>query len=586
MVESTIRLPFPAYGHASRKGGSSHDSGWLVRHLTSIDHTLKVGVRLTDRVSDLPLEPSMSSSITATESALIDSIRPRLHPKLKPLFDESSRCLPILQSTCQQILDDAGQQSTPDNLLHVISRDHGLTCKVLQVANSIAYSPQQTISAIPHAVSWLGLDTVRALVAAAHLVEQLQHWPARQQELRNLIAKSLVSATYANEFGAAINYPQPGQLFTAALLYAIGDLAIAYQDPDLFESLQAISRNTKHRADRVSQETRLIGVPRLSLARALARLWKLPDNLVDLFDSAGELQAGHWQSAPQTYRGLVVGSIQLVDVMTGSGSATAVEEAKRTLRLGSGLSSARFADVMVQAMDRGLQLTRSMGLVVDQFCDSSATSNGHSLTEPTALSSSSANPSRQDQACAPQRGSPARDEPAAPIRSNPLKTLQAFQDSLQSAKDLNSLLGIFVRSLHHDAGLDRVGLALLNPSDSDLLVGRLALGVAPPAPYLSSLSGSLSREHPFFLSILKRVDPLLVPRFSDQPAGTIKQDFLDVWHPASAILAPLRVGVRPIGLVYCDRISSCLPVQAQDYQAFQLFLSQTTLGMNRLAGIL
>jgi len=156
----------------------------------------------------------MTSSGAATESALIDRIRPRLHHKLRLLFDESSRCLPILQSTCQQILNHVGPQSSAVSLAQVISHDHGLTCKVLQVANSIAYSPQQTIVSIPHAVSWLGLDTVSSLVAAAHLVEQLQHWPVRQQEFRTLIAKSLISATYASELGVAIGYPQPGQLFT------------------------------------------------------------------------------------------------------------------------------------------------------------------------------------------------------------------------------------------------------------------------------------------------------------------------------------------------------------------------------------
>ena len=46
----------------------------------------------------------MSSLSTAVESALVESIRPRLHQKLKPLFDQSNRCLPILQSTCQQIM--------------------------------------------------------------------------------------------------------------------------------------------------------------------------------------------------------------------------------------------------------------------------------------------------------------------------------------------------------------------------------------------------------------------------------------------------------------------------------------------------
>ena len=522
----------------------------------------------------------------ATESTLIDSIRPRLRPKLKPLFDESGRCLPILQSTCQQILNDAAPQSTPDNLIQVISRDHGLTCKVLQVANSIAYSPRQTISAIPRAVSWLGLDTVRALVAAAHLVEQLQHWPARQQELRTLIAKSLVSATYANELGTALNYPQPSQLFTAALLYSIGDLAIAYQDPDLFEALQAISRESKQPAERISQETRLIGIPRLTLARALARLWKLPDHLVELFDGAGEMPVGRWQSPPQTYRGLVVGSIRLVDAITNSDSSMAVEEAKRALQLGSGLSSGRFTDLMVQAMDRGLQLTRSMGLVVDPHHDPLGLLNGQNSPESPALQPSTKTIAREDHVPIPQKAPPIQDESSVPIRNNPFETLQVFQNSLQRAVDLNSLLGMFIQSLHRDAGLGRVGLALLNPNDSDLLVGTSALGVTPLAPYLSALSGSLSREHPFFLSILKRVDPLLVPNLSDQPTGSLKQEFLDVWHPTSAILAPLRVGVKPVGFVYCDRGRGRPPMQPQDYQAFQLFFVQTTLAMNRLAGIL
>ena len=59
-----------------------------------------------------------------------------------------------------------------------------------------------------------------------------------------------------------------------------------------------------------------------------------------------------------------------------------------------------------------------------------------------------------------------------------------------------------------------------------------------------------------------------------------------MWKPMSAIVAPLRVGAKPIGLIYCDRATSCQPVGSQDYQALQLFFAQTTLGLNRLAGIL
>lgn len=523
----------------------------------------------------------MTPSSATTESAFIDSIRPRLHLKLRPLLDESRSCLPILQSTCQQILNHMGPQSNAVSLGRVISRDHGLTCKVLQVANSIAYSPQQTIVSVPHAVSWLGLDTVRSLVAAAHLVEQLQHWPVRQQEFRTLIAKSLVSATYASELGMAIGYPQPGQLFTGALLCSIGDLAIAYQDPDLFLSLQAISKKTKRPSECVLQETQLIGVPRLALAQALAHMWKLPDDLIELFRHPEELPMEHWQSGLHTYRGIVVGSIRLVEMLTGHAPRIAIEEAKKTLQLGSGLSSGPFADLMIRAMDRGRQLIRSMGLAIDSSDEATSPSHEQNATASIPHPSFIKPTVGKDQAVAP-----AQDKPAPPIQAKPLETLQAFQDSLQAAKDLNGLLGTFVQSLHRDAGFDRVGLALLKQNDSDLLAGRLVFGVTPPAPYLQSLSGSLSREHRFFLTILKRVDPLLVPNFSDQLTGTLKENFLDVWKPISAIVAPLRVGARPIGLIYCDHATSNQPVLPQDYQAFQLFFAQATLGLNRLAGIL
>jgi len=209
----------------------------------------------------------MTSLGTATASPLIASIRPRLHRNLVPLFDESSCCLPILRSTCQNILHHMDPHSNAANLAQVISQDHGLTCKVLQAANSIAYSPQQTISSVPHAVSWLGHDTIRGLVAAAHLLEQLQHWPTRQKEFQALIAKSLLSATFANELGVSTRYPQSNQLFTSALLYLIRDLAIAYQDPDLFEALGGTSRKFTNPDTRVLQENRLIGIPRLTLLK-------------------------------------------------------------------------------------------------------------------------------------------------------------------------------------------------------------------------------------------------------------------------------------------------------------------------------
>ena len=141
--------------------------------------------------------------------------------QLRPLFDPQANSIPALRATCQKILNISGDTSSPDSLAQVVSRDPGLTCKVLQIANGIAYSPQHTITSVTHAVSWLGLDTVRTLVATVQLLENHSD---RQPVLSRLIAKALFAATHASELGVAMNYPQPGQLFSAALLFSFADL--------------------------------------------------------------------------------------------------------------------------------------------------------------------------------------------------------------------------------------------------------------------------------------------------------------------------------------------------------------------------
>lgn len=513
----------------------------------------------------MPLQP------IASDSALAESLRPRLHRTLQPLFDQASPCLPALEKTCQKILSLTGGLTGADRLAQIISRDPALTCRVLQISNSIAYSPQQVITSVPHAVSWLGLDTVRSIVTASQLVEQLNEWPNRQQIVSGVIARALVAAVHANELGMALEYPSLSQLFSSTLLYSIGDLAIANQAPELYQSFRRLPAQTP--AARVLEETQLFGAPRLRIAQALAQMWALPPFLVELFSIEGNQPQERWGTSHSMFLGLVTGSAALIEAMTGPCSPATMEAAKRGLLTGTGLPSHSFGDILVRALDRGKQLVHAAGLTFDLWGDPVGAAEIRPIPAPpsTALSTTAA--------------ASLKHGPAA-IETNPLETLQALQTALREAKDLNSLLSTLVTALHRDGGFTRVALALLNPNDSDQMIGRLLLGVDQPAPFLSSLSGSLSKDHSHFLSLLKRSEPTLIEDFTIPMGEPINPAFLRIWNPGSAILAPLRVGTRPIGMIYCDRGPLPGQVQAKEYQAFQLFFSQTTLSMNRLAGIL
>jgi len=507
---------------------------------------------------------------TTVAPVLAQNVRPLLHEKLAPLFDQTNPCLPALEKTCQKILSLAGTMTGADQLAAVISRDPGLTCKVLQVSNSIAYSPQHVISSVPHAVTWLGLDTVRSMVTVMQLVEQLREWPDRQRMVSGVIGRALLAAVHANELGIAIEHASLSQLFSSTLLYSIGDLAIAYQAPDLYHALRKVSRTPLTRPERVTEEVKVIGVPKLRLAQALGEMWALPAHVLELFSLELDGFTGRWHSGRQTFGGLVVGSAALVEALTGPGSRSAVDRAKQPLLTGTGLPPQIFGDILARALDRGRQLVRSAGLALDQWEDESDLKPTPTATSfrPTTAPASPPQP----------RG------PSA-LETKPLETLQALQRALQEAKDLNALLGTLVQALHRDAGFARVALVLLNPNDTDQLIARLVLGVEQAAPYLHSLSGSLSHEHPGFLSLLKRLDPCFVENLN-QLTPALNPTFMELWQPRSAVIAPLRIGTRPIGMVYGDGGPAPRTIQGKDFQAFQLFFTQTTLGMNRLAGVL
>jgi HD-like signal output (HDOD) protein len=504
------------------------------------------------------------ASTSVDDSHVTNEIRAQVHAQLRPLFDPQANSIPALRATCQKILNISGDTSSPDALAQVVSRDPGLTCKVLQIANGIAYSPQHTITSVTHAVSWLGLDTVRTLVATVQLMEQLENQPDRRPLLGRLIAKALFAAAHASELGVAMNYPQPGQLFSAALLYSFADLVIAYQTPDLFQALTV--------AQTPDDEVEILGVSRACFATALAQTWVLPAGLVDLIGTPMPTAKTKWQTDQQLFMGLVAGSNHLIEAMADSPKPGSGDPIRRLLQRGTALPEQTLQDALTRAFDKGRQLSRSVGITETVITQASATAPASLTVSPKVhLVLPNGQPDVQ---------------PAPPIQTRPLETLQQFQTSLLAAKDLNNLLSVLVNTLHDGGGFSRVALALLNPGDTDQLLGRVVVGVDAPGRYLASFTGSLSAEHPLFLHVLKGHDPFMLSEVSIDGPRSLSSTFITTWRTSSAILAPIRIGVRPIGLLYSDRGPHPNQVSSQDLQALQLFFGQAILSLNRLAGVL
>lgn len=511
-------------------------------------------------------------------STLAEEIREALHPDLQPLFYRHSCGLPVLQATCRTILRQTDDGSNAEDLSRSIQVDPGLTCKILQLSNSVAYSPAQPIVSISHAITWLGQDIVRALVATTAFVEQLKEWPERHELVTALIVKALYAAAYATEIEAAMQISPRAGLFSAALLFSVGDLAIAYQAPPLWQALADSALRMQEAGAQGREETGILGVTRRQVAVALVEHWKLPADFGHLLEAPPGLPSSRWRTDSEEFFGLVVGTNLLIDALNTDSDPAKIAGITRQIQVGSGIEPVVLQKRMTMAQERARQLVRSVGLP-------------DSFGRPVRHSSTRTVPEAHLPVCRPEREAQERrrktirHEAPTPMEIRPLETLREFQRALDDAKDLNTLLSSFASALQNSAGFVRVGIALLNPADRDALVGRHVTGVTPIEPYLLSLTGSLSRQHPFLASVLAARDPLLVKDLARGHRPHPSVEFLEVWKATSAVLAPLRINTRPIGLLYADRGEAPRSVTDEDYEVFLALFNQTILSMNRLAGV-
>jgi HD-like signal output (HDOD) protein len=135
--------------------------------------------------------------------------------------------LPSLPAIAVQVLDLAQRADVGiAEIAQVISRDPALSGKILRTVNSSFYARSQTISTISHAVTILGLQSVKTLVLGFSLVSNLAGKKSKGFKHLQYWKRSVFAATAARMMGAKIDLMQQEELFIAALLSDIGMLVL------------------------------------------------------------------------------------------------------------------------------------------------------------------------------------------------------------------------------------------------------------------------------------------------------------------------------------------------------------------------
>ncbi|NQU43383.1 HDOD domain-containing protein [bacterium] len=202
-------------------------------------------------------------------------------PRLRKMITEVDT-IPSLPSLYIELIREIDSlNSTVASIGGIVSRDPGMTAKILQLVNSAFFSRGRKILNPGHAVSLLGLDTVKALAISIHAFAQFDVSKVREMTLEDIWSHSLAVAVFAKWIGVSEGLDKEAldHAFVSGLLHDVGMLVLADKMPLEFE--EAIRIAAQGEVDMSEAERQTVGASHAELGAYLLGLWGLPDSVIE-----------------------------------------------------------------------------------------------------------------------------------------------------------------------------------------------------------------------------------------------------------------------------------------------------------------
>jgi diguanylate cyclase (GGDEF)-like protein len=255
--------------------------------------------------------------------------------------------LPTLPGVAVKILQ-AMQRDTPSlkEISDIISTDAPLSAKVLQAVNSPFYGLATKISSVSHAMTYLGLNTVKNLALSFSLMQQLRK---NNQHVLNYVQfwkDSLVGAVAAKLVAERISRKHGENAFFLGLLQDIGVLILADSFP---ESYPAVYNKASAGGGALHEvENEVIGTNHMVVGEYVTGCWGLPNafsspigahHVLEPLDSAAE-------EVRLLTRVLNLSSL-FVELLSGAdtpGTCSRIDHALQSLNLGSSIDRVKLTE--------------------------------------------------------------------------------------------------------------------------------------------------------------------------------------------------------------------------------------------------
>jgi HD-like signal output (HDOD) protein len=191
--------------------------------------------------------------------------------------------LPSLPSLYTELMSELqSPDASLDRIGEIISKDIGMTAKVLQMVNSAFFGLRRTISNPREAVQFLGTATVASLALTVHIFSEVKTDASLPSSyLKNLWTHSMKVGLMAKAIAKKQDNPNKcaESALTAGLLHDSGKVVLLSSLPNEYsEMLHLVQRENM---SCVSAELEIFGATHAEVGGYLLGLWGLPSAIVE-----------------------------------------------------------------------------------------------------------------------------------------------------------------------------------------------------------------------------------------------------------------------------------------------------------------
>lgn len=255
---------------------------------------------------------------------------PELSQKLSAAMDR----MPAFPKSVQRILElTSDVNCSPKDLVQVVEKDPVITLKILKVVNSPFYGLPRKITAINHALVFMGFNTVKNLALSIAAIGMLPRENAAGFDAQQYLLHSLSTASIAKLLGTRVGGVDSADCFIAGLLHDFGKVLLAQHMPKEYAQAVAASQATGASLHALLDES--IGTNHAEVGALLVEKWRFAPVLVET------IRSQHGPAAQDTdLVACVFGANQISKRLHfGSGGNALVEEFPASIaqRLGGSL---------------------------------------------------------------------------------------------------------------------------------------------------------------------------------------------------------------------------------------------------------